>query len=182
MHQGREHEENQGVEFRAGCLGQRLDIPHRDTPRIEPLDRSNHFQLFQLAADGFQAETEIVGHFGARERHDKLAAWPLLAIGTWSRRALQDRKQQRRHFLLRSLAAEQEHPIASGVDRIQRALEKDLLQVRLFLHEPFKVGAPVATELNFRRGLGCVREFRSVRSTKKIAGKQQGHDLLTAIR
>src|SRR5439155_26411806 len=130
----------------------------------------------------FQAETQIVGHFGACERHDELAAWPLLAIRTWPRRALQDHKQQRRHFLLRSLAAEQEHPIASGVDRVQRTLEKNLVQVRLLLHEPFKLGATVATELNFRRSLGCVGEFRSVRSTKKIAGKQQGYDLLTAVR
>jgi hypothetical protein len=59
---------------------------------------------------------------------------------------------------------------------------KKLLQVELFLHEPFKVAAPVATELSFRLGLCCVREFRSEWSTKKIAGEQQGHDLLTTIR
>ena len=34
--------------------------------------------------------TEIVGHCGAHEWHDQLAAWLLLAIGTWSRCALQD--------------------------------------------------------------------------------------------
>src|SRR5688572_20247414 len=76
------YEQNLGGRVRAGCVGKCPDIAHRDAPRIKPLDDSGRFQVLQLAADGFQAETQIVCHFRACEREDELAAWPLFAIET----------------------------------------------------------------------------------------------------
>src|SRR5262249_50981074 len=94
----------------------------------------------------------------------------------------QDRKQKRCHLLSCGLAAEQKHPITRRVDGIERAFQKNLLEIGLLLQKAFKIHSSIAAQLHVHGSFGSIRKFCSVQATEKIPWKQQGDDLLTSIR
>src|SRR5262249_52532825 len=121
--------EMSGSQVRTSRPGERPGIAHPDAPRIDALDNPEALQLFQLAADGFQPQAQIVSHVRACKWHAQLTAGIPRTIGTGWGCAPQDGEQQCCHSLSCSLAAEQKHPIARPIDGIERALEKNLLEI-----------------------------------------------------
>ena len=95
--------------------------------------------------------------------------------------ASQDEQDESGDLLLRALAAEQEHPLARGIDFVERALQEELLQLRPFVHEALELPPAEAAQLDGRGRLRGIAAARPERPTEEVRREQQLDDLLAAV-
>ena len=166
----------------AGSLDQSAHVRHHDEPVAAEANDIAGLEARQLAADGFDGESQIVGHVGTRERQLESRGFPLRPVAAGRLQAAPgEHVEKARHLLLGSLAAEEKHPVARRVKLVQRMLEKPLLQAGILAHEPLKCGIGEGADLDFGCCFRRIRIVLGIGPAQEIRCEKQANDLLAPV-
>ncbi len=109
---------------------------HHQVARRDEVDQALGLELRDLSRHRLDGEPQEVGHVGPRQRQGELGR-PSLArvLATDARRPLGDHEQEARDLLLSAFAAEQQRPLAAGIELGEGVLEQPMLEIGVLVQE-----------------------------------------------